>query len=154
MRRDARWGVVANGSNGEMRSLCTIDLNPIVLRDSMLFSLLFNDRVAVKPGNRVRNMGPWPLRANRPRDPALPSESAKWLGSSGPAHSRRRRSPLFFCMAPNPSSRRSGCTAQINKRCGDTPDCPQSVCPPAAKIPRAYPKEYFVYRIEARTSLR
>jgi hypothetical protein len=64
--------VVANGSNGEMRSLCTIDLNPIVLRDSMLFSLLFNDRVAVKPGSEGRNMGPWPWLANGPRPPDLP----------------------------------------------------------------------------------
>ena len=55
--RGARWGVVANGSNGEMGSLCTIDLNPIVSRDSMLFSLLFDDRVAVKPSNRAKNYG-------------------------------------------------------------------------------------------------
>jgi hypothetical protein len=63
--------VVANGSNGEMRSLCTVDLNPIVSRDSMLFSLLFNDRVAVKPGSEGRNMGPWPWLANGPRPPDL-----------------------------------------------------------------------------------
>lgn len=126
----ARWGVVANGSNGEMCSLCTIELNPIVARDSMLFSLLFDDKVAVKPGIRERNMGL--------QEVASKSAAGLWICAQDPLHSAGRRIPvkrslLFFsCTAPNSSSsRRSGSTAQINKTCSHTPDCSHNICPPA-----------------------
>lgn len=101
----ARWGVVANGSNGEMCSLCTIDLNPIVSRDSMLFSLLFDDRVAVKPGNREKIYGTRRLRANRPRSSGSAQRVCKMAGQRAAAFPSKRVS-LFFCTAPNPSSRR------------------------------------------------
>lgn len=125
----ARWGVVANGSNGEMCSLCTIELNPIVARDSMLFSLLFDDKVAVKPGIREKNLGL--------KEVASKSAAGLWICAQDALHSAGRRIPvkrslLFFsCTAPNPSSRGSGSTAQINKTCSDTPDCSQTICPPA-----------------------
>ena len=125
----ARWGVVANGSNGEMCSLCTIELNPIVARDSMLFSLLFDDKVAVKPGIREKNMGL--------KEVASKSAAGLWICAQDALHSAGRRIPvkrslLFFsCTAPNSSSRRSGSTAQINKTCSDTPDCSHNICPPA-----------------------
>jgi hypothetical protein len=89
----ARWGVVANGSNGEMCSLCTIELNPIVARDSMLFSLLFDDKVAVKPGIREKNMGL--------KEVASKSAAGLWICAQNPLHSAGRRIPvkrslLFF----------------------------------------------------------
>jgi hypothetical protein len=107
--------MVANGSNGKMCSLCTIDLNPIVSRDSMLFSLLFDDRVAVKPGIREKNMGPGGYEQIGRDLLDQPSESAKWLGS-GPAHSRRKWCLCFSAERQiRAAGARTGSTAQINK---------------------------------------
>ncbi len=82
-----------------------------VARDSMLFSLPFDDQVAVKPGIREKKMG---LKE-------VASKSAAVSGSApkGPLHSAGRRIPvkrslLFFsCTAPNPRSRGSGCIRSL-----------------------------------------
>jgi hypothetical protein len=82
-----------------MGFVCTIDLNPIVARDSMMFLLLFDDKVAVKPGKGEKNMGPRRLRSNRPRPLDLRprfSPFCKMAGQRAGAFPSRGLLPLFF----------------------------------------------------------